>query len=149
MVRQFIQSSEAHEFYANLLELSENESIFSETQPGFLNGNLFSVTNSNEKVIGFFEVSSVDTRRIYFNYEDLFPGEPLPPFFIGCTPFAPEACTEGGTSPLNESLIIGFKYFEENTEPEDGEGPYDIVLPACGDCRVLGNNAPPDLWEED
>lgn len=148
LVNQYIQSKQAHEFYKSLKELSETESIFSDTQPGFLNGNVFSTTSPEEKVIGFFEVSSVDSRRIYFNYEDLFPGEFLPPYFVGCTPFAPPLCTMGGTSPLYDSLTNGFKYYQENDDIIEGEGIHDIVAPECGDCRVLGNNFPPDFWEE-
>ena len=148
LVRQFIQSIEAHEFYRALKDLSESESILSQSQPGFLNGNVFSLSNEEEKVIGFFQVSSVDERRIYFNYSDLFPNESLPPYFQSCPVFAPEEVTIAGTSPLADALDQGNKYFEPNENMMDGEGGYDLVPPACGNCTVIGNNYPPDFWVE-
>ena len=42
LVRQFVQSNEAFTFYETLNDLSRNESLFSETQPGFLAGNVSS-----------------------------------------------------------------------------------------------------------
>jgi len=146
LVNQYIQTREAHEFYSSLNELSTSDNILSNTQPGFVNGNLFSQSNTNEKVIGFFEVSSVNTQRIYFNYSDLFPDEVLPPFYISCNPFAPVFCTPGGTSPLLHSITQGFKYFEDNENAEFGEGPYSLVAAACGNCTVLGKNVMPDFW---
>lgn len=148
LVRQYIQSAQAHEFYKVLKNLSSNDNLFSQLQPGFLNGNIVSKTNSKENVAGFFEVSSVNEMRIYFNYSDLFPGEQLPPYFNGCTEFAPLECTPAGTSPLNQALTLGAKYFQDNDSQIDGEGPYNLVPQACGDCRVLGNNYAPDWWEE-
>jgi hypothetical protein len=57
-----------------LKELSGSDGILSQNQPGFFFGNIKSVENPNEKVIGYFEVSSVSSQRIFFNYEDVFPG---------------------------------------------------------------------------
>ena len=148
LVNQYIQSSEAHEFYKSLKEFSESESLFSQIQPGFLNGNVFSNVDVGEKVIGYFEVSSVDSSRIYFNYEDQFPGEDLPPYYINCGPFAPPACLISGESPVADELMRGTKYFRENSTMEEDEGPYDLVLPPCGNCTVLGSTQPPDFWIE-
>lgn len=162
LVRQFIQSREAHTYYKTLNEFSESESVLSENQPGFIQGN---ISNTNEssasKVIGFFEVSSVDSKRIYFNYSDLFPGETIPPYAITCNPlnaFAPSLWnTDPGhpnlavSSPLVSSLDLGFQFYEEN--PNDNEAPFPyqpflLVPKECGDCTALGQTKIPDFWEE-
>jgi len=148
LVTQYVQSLQGHEFYKSLKELSENESILSETQPGFISGNVFSVSDADEKVIGFFEVSSADSRRIYFNYEDLFPGEDLPPYIISCTLFSPELINPAGSSPLLDAVNSGNMYYAPNDDQMESEGPYDLTQPACGNCTVLGNNVPPDFWVE-
>ena len=147
MVRQYTQSNEAFIYYEALRDLSSSESLLSQTQPGFFEGNVFSMSNSKEKVIGFFEVSSVDSRRIYFNYEDEFPGEFLPPYYINCSLFSPENCTPGG-SPLANHLERGDKWFQNNPSPEPFSGTYNLVQAPCGDCRVLGSTTPPDFWIE-
>ena len=88
LVRQYIQSAKAFEYYEVLKGLSQSSTdLFSEDQPGFLTGNIFAVENTKENVAGYFEVATIDEKRIFFNYEDYFPGETLPPYFIECVPY--------------------------------------------------------------
>ena len=61
-VKQYIQSLEAYTFYKTLKEFSEEGSLFSQTQPGFISGNIVSESNPTEKVIGYFDVSTVSER---------------------------------------------------------------------------------------
>ncbi len=157
LVRQYVQSLEAHLFYKTLRDFSLSESIFSETQVGFLQGNIASV-NSTEKVAGFFEVASVDSKRIYFNYEDLFAGEDLPPYFINCDDFLnPILLEDDGDgnavrSELIEHLELGFQFFNENDYTDEDSpfttAPFTTVLGPCGDCTVLGDNTVPNFWVE-
>jgi len=154
LVNQYVQSSEAHEFYKSLKELSETETIFATTQPGFLNGNMQALTNSDEKVVGFFEVVASDSKRIFFSYADVFPGEDLPPYYIQCDAiFTPDLYSadpltgEIGYSPLQEAITDGKQYWDENLDGGIGQ-PYQMVLPACGDCTVLGETQIPEFWED-
>ena len=80
LVKQYVQSLAAHTYYETLKEISDNGSILSQTQPGFFRGNISSVDNPREKVIGFFEVSSYSEKRIFFNFSDLFPKTPAPEY---------------------------------------------------------------------
>lgn len=148
LVKQFVQSREAYSFYETLKTQSISESVFSETQPGFLMGNMFSENNAAEKVIGFFEVSSVDIKRVFFNYSDLFPNEELPPYYIECDDyFKPDILTVDPLSgiwtgsPLVQAIEDGFQYFDD-----EGSPPYRLVLNVCGDCTFLGDNTVPDFW---
>lgn len=143
LVRQYVQSFEAFNFYETLNNFSSSESLFSETQPGFLEGNLFSNENRNEKVLGYFDVAAVDQRRIFFDYEEFFPGEPLPPYVDPCTPSSPE---EGKLfNQLDLNLI---KYLDTNPNPEPTTGPFFIVPRVCGDCTALGTPEVPEFWIE-
>jgi hypothetical protein len=72
LVKQYVQNLESYTFYKTLSEISGSGSILSQNQPGFFYGNLRCVENPSEKVIGFFDVASVSTKRIFFNYHDLF-----------------------------------------------------------------------------
>lgn len=150
LVKQYIQSAKAYNYYQTLRDFSGSESIFSQNQPGFFNGNVFSNTNSEERVVGFFDVSSVDIKRIYFNYEDLFPGEDLPPFPTACELMAPELYFyDGPGSPLSDAILSGsMKFVSENGNPDTGFGfaPYIMVFSPCGDCTELGSNVVPDFW---
>lgn len=150
LVKQFVQNFEAFTYYKTLNKLSGSESLFSQNQPGFFNGNVFSDDNKSEKVLGYFEITTVSSKRIYFNYLDLFPNEILPPYFEDCEEFAPEIVPiPGEPSSVAEFILAGTaKYYRLNTEPKLGEGPYLLVSRACGDCTVLGSNIKPDFWEE-
>ena len=155
LVKQYIQSKEAHVHYETLKSFSNSENIFSENQVGFIDGNIFSLTNNQEKVIGFFDVSSVDIERVYFNYNDLFPNQQLPPYYINCDdllmPLLMEEDPEHHIirSPLLNALNSGQQFFAINDSTSGGLltiRPFTLVLESCGDCTVLGNNVEPDFW---
>lgn len=150
LVKQYVQSLDAFTFYKTLNKLSGSESLFSQNQPGFFNGNAFSLDDPNEKVIGFFEVSSVSTKRMFFNFIDLFPGEPLPPYFTKCEPYAPSN-TRYANDPSDLYYLVksgAVKYYMANLTPtpNSDEGPHLVVSPECGDCTKLGTNVMPDFW---
>ena len=152
LIKQFVQSSEAYRFYETLKNLSESES-----QPGHIFGNVFSEENKEEIVLGYFEVSSIDMKRVYFNYSDFFPNEELPPYIVGCDSFiAPDLVSASlGTDPpghpLYDHIAKGYQFFHTNDGSIVGDflnGPEVLVLPECGDCTTLGSNKVPEFWVE-
>lgn len=148
LVRQYVQSLEAFSYYDLLNQLSASGNALTQIQPGFIASNIFSTTDRNEKVLGFFDVSSVTEERIFFDYEDFFPGEPLPPYFVSCRLSAPPIATMAGT-PLKDAIQAGLvKYFQDHLPPEPNVGPFDVVPTPCGDCTVLGKTDPPEFWIE-
>ncbi len=148
LVRQYVQSLEAFSYYDLLNQLSASGNALTQIQPGFIASNIFSAADRDEKVLGFFDVSSVAEERIFFNYEDFFPGEPLPPYFVSCRISAPPIATPAGT-PLKDAIQAGLvKYFQDHQPPEQNVGPFDVVPTPCGDCTVLGQTDPPEFWIE-
>lgn len=160
LVKQRGVSRQAFDFYDRLVTFSQSESLFSQVQPGSLEGNVYSA-NGNTEVIGFFEVSTEVSQRLYFNFEDLFPDEPLPPYFgdINCensvAPIlgnperdGPPPPFGGCARPLIEGIQLGLvEYYQANSNPPgECEGPYFVVPTICGDCNVVGSNVKPDFW---
>lgn len=155
LVKQYVQSLEAFSYFKILKELSGSESLLSQNQPGFVNGNIVSVNNPNEKVIGFFDVSSVSSKRLFFNFRDIFPSNltPSPPYFIDCKLFAPRL-DDTSNELINVIQSGSLKFYLLNSccpeEPPiipDG-GPHVMVIPECGDCTTIGTNVVPDFWTE-
>lgn len=151
LVRQFVQSPDAYSFYRILEEQTGSESVFTEIQPGFIEGNMSNTDNSSERVLGYFEVANESRKRLFFDYAEFFPDEELPPYVLSCSFLgAPPILTPAGTSPLKDAIDSGsFVYVRDN----DGEvgppaGPYLTARRACGDCTVLGSNLAPDFWIE-
>lgn len=154
LVRQFIQSRAAHTYFNTLKEFSESESIFSQNQPGYFDGNIVAEANTDEPVAGFFEVSHVSEQRVFFSWEELFGNENRPPYISPCFEFAPvrnqghptDACGPLITSLLNDEVV----YTRPN--PTGGgqfEGEYFVAAKVCGHCTALGSNVVPDFWIEE
>lgn len=156
LVKQYVQTRAAFLYYETLEALSGSESLFSQIQAGFLEGNIKSETNPEEDVVGFFQISTVSEDRIFFNYTDYFLGERLPDYVSDCPLLAPPL-TSGGpppTSPLIDGIERNLlKYYSEYVPQDDiltveSPGPYLMVYAVCGDCTVLGSNIVPDFWQE-
>ncbi|MFS4491684.1 DUF4249 domain-containing protein [Maribacter sp. 2308TA10-17] len=154
LVKQFLQSQESYQYYERLKSFSNSESVFSEIQPGFLEGNLKS-SMEGEPIIGYFDVASVSEDRIFFDYIDFFEGEDLPPYFFGFN------CDRLLSPPLirqlgcPEPLPVQIRWeIIEYWDTNDGTanivaacpGPYIVTQRICGDCTVLGSNIKPDFW---
>ncbi len=137
LVKQYAQSLEAFTFYKTLNKFSSSEDVFSQNQPGFFSGNLFSVENSKEKVVGYFDISSVSIKRIFFNFSDFFPNEPTPPYFEDCSIFQIK-----DISKLTEEVINNRVVFHSLIPDELP----NVVAASCGDCTQLGTTTKPDFW---
>ena len=154
LVRQYVQSLASYTFYKTLKDLSGSESILSQNQPGFFNGNLRSVTNPNEKVVGFFDVSSVSSKRIFFNYSDVFPGEATPDFVIDCELRRYGFCFISENPDCKGNLLLSaistndLLYESDFYDFDGGYQVYMMVPPPCGDCTRIASNLKPSFWIE-
>ena len=162
LVKQILLSPEAYSFYEQLNKFSRSESVFSQVQPGQLQGNLRLVSDPGIPVIGYFNVASVMEKRLFLNFRDLFPDDPLPPYFgdTNCTrffnPFLGDPERDGPIPPdvtCGQSLIELLQagdvvFYAENPDPTECAGPYVVTQRECGDCTALGINEIPDFWIE-
>lgn len=144
LVKQYTQSIEAYTYYKMINDLGDSGSILSPNQPGFVQGNISSETNKNEKVLGYFDVSNVDSKRIYFNYADFTNLQP--PYEYSC-----------------DKLILNYYQYEQPNERQKlyqrvtdfnyklrgvTGSVYTIVKPQCGDCTTIASNIRPEFWED-
>lgn len=154
LIKQYIISREAHTFYKTLEDFSSSESLFSQIQPGFLKGNIESVNDKNEKVIGFFEISSVSSKRIFFEYKDIFTDKPSSAKYpFSCSFIAPtderkviEILKNNSYTWITDEPELCTNEFCPYGEIE--EGPNVYVRVACGDCSVFSSSIVPDFWED-
>ena len=158
-VTQMVTGSESFGFYEKLRNFSQSGNVFSQVQPGFIDGNITSVNGNVDRVIGFFDVVSVSKERIFFDYVDFFPGEPLPDYAVPCVELSsPEShvsycftgltgggCPQSIIEQVNLDLIT-YVRLNEGLTVGVCPGPYVFVNKPCGDCTVLGSNVKPDFW---
>lgn len=149
LVTQYVQSFEAYNFYRIIKKLGTIENLFTENQPGFIQGNISSKIDVEEKVIGFFQVSSVSSKRIYFNYKDF--DIQKPPYFFDCVYYdeldynnRTDADGTRNDYRLIYNLLNGgdFKYYF------GGNTLYYIVSVQCADCTSFSSTIIPEFWEE-
>ncbi|MBJ2174930.1 DUF4249 domain-containing protein [Aureibaculum sp. A20] len=153
LVKQHSISRAADKFYSLLKEFSTSGSLFSQIQTGFIDGNISSQNEAEQKVIGFFNVSSTSSKRIFFNFTDLYPNETSIDLPVDCPTITPEL------DELVELLASGDMLYyiynpcllapaPEYCDFDEPQGPYQIVPKVCGDCTESGTNIKPEFWEE-
>jgi hypothetical protein len=158
LVKQYVQNLASYTYYKTLKTIAGTDGILSQNQPGFINGNITCSSNPNEKVVGFFDVSSVSSKRIFFNFEDVFPGTTKPDYFYDCW----DNCEPGG--PECPRFPYCFDMVDPNTpckgyvvmnslnaNPQTflyvlGPNPIYLVVPPCGDCTTFSSNVVPPFW---
>ncbi|WP_324719613.1 DUF4249 domain-containing protein [Salinimicrobium sp. HB62] len=145
LVRQFSISEESYSYYQTLKDFSDSESLFTQNQLGLINGNVFSVSDPGEPVVGIFTVARVSSERIFFDFED----------FYGDLDFGIDAHVKcevlyPPTSTVNDREAIGGQLENGSLKYlgfEMGVG-YRFIKTGCVDCTVFGSNVPPDFWQE-
>jgi len=64
---------EAYTYWETVKKVAQSTGSIFDTPPAPINGNIYNVNDPDERVLGFFEVSAVDTIRTYTFNEDLEP----------------------------------------------------------------------------
>ncbi|CAL2082932.1 conserved hypothetical protein [Tenacibaculum sp. 190524A05c] len=154
LLKQYVLNQNTYDYYTLLDKFSDPSDIFTQTQVGNIPSNITSENNpTTDLVIGFFEVSSITSKRFFFNrtditdaYYDNYTDSSL------CDEFPNPAFNDGfGNSPFLELLNTHIFYNEPpgglGGSPSGG-GPYQLILKQCGDCSHLGSVIEPDFWIE-
>ena len=147
LVKQYVQSVEAYTFYKIVKELGSVGSLLSQGQPGYVAGNMVSEANPDEKVLGFFEASSMTSKRIYFNYEDF--GLEKPPYFVDCDVLVldyRDNSTLDNDPNDRESIFTYLSYFGYQVIQHGPWFQYTIAKPECSVCTSFSSNVRPDFW---
>jgi hypothetical protein len=141
LVKQQALTQEAYDYWVNLQKVSENLGSMFDPLPGQVNGNIHSITDPAEPVIGYFSAGEVREKRIFLVPEDL-PGD-FADYLADFCPIDtilnedlhlvqdPDALISA-VYPLGPPVIIGYR-----TAPKP-----------CIDCRKLagGLTAKPSFW---
>ena len=119
---------------------------------GNIVSNIKSVEQPNEdKVIGFFDVSSVSTKRFFFNRNDVTDTKFVNyRTLVGCEERVnPDIIGPTGNSPLLIRLQTGWIYQSPPDLPIIPPNKlYQLAQKPCGDCSHLGPVNPPEFWVE-
>lgn len=163
LVKQYVQSYDSYDFYKTINDLGSIESLLIENQPGYVRGNIYSVNDNKEKVVGFFDVSYISKKRIYFNYADFNLHQPEYPYrcqidTLDYTDNTTSDFDRNDRTTMYSSLILKTPPCEllsvSYYEALDADGniiliPLYILLTAeCGNCTSFSSNIKPAFWED-
>ena len=112
LVRQYSMTERAYRFWANVQQQqTDGGSVFA-PPPAPIPGNMTSTTDARERVLGYFQVSSVAEKRIFVNRGQVPPGPGgSPGGSPGCVegdPEAPESCFDCTLLPGTTTEVPSF-----------------------------------------
>lgn len=155
-VRQYIQNLPAYTYYKTLRNLSASNGVLSQSQPGFFFGNLKCDSDPVEKVIGFFDVASVSTKRLFFNFNEIFPNSQPPKYPFKCpdvdannvNEYVQRYCfTASQNGPVCSGSMILNDLFQRKRVFYENDGIKHTLYPIqCGDCTSFSSNIKPSWW---
>lgn len=157
LVKQYVQSLASYTYYETLKNISGTGSLLSQTQPGFFSGNIKSIDNPGEKVIGFFDVSSYSEKRIFFNFFEIFPQERAPEYEYQCLDekditgtladsFYFNYCFSDNNPFCKGNEILDFIRFNTKVYFSNNGSLYFLYPVQCGDCSTFSSNIKPLFW---
>jgi Domain of unknown function (DUF4249) len=138
LVKQYVLSKEAFDFFQLMKKNTESVGTIFDAQPSQITGNIHSVSDKNEQVIGIFYASSEQQKRIFISAADL----PLWGFEQGCN------FTK--IPPVGDTVT---KYANNGLLPYDADVAgivildYRVTSPGCFNCTVNGGTTDrPSFW---
>lgn len=160
LITQYAISAEAYNFYRLMNERNTGGGSLYSNQLGALVGNMHSVKDDSEVVLGYFEVAGKTQRRQFFLYDLLDPRFPPPDDQQTCSPLEIKFIEELGP-PYQISDSVRYYVQEKGLEVVDAlycdstrninvscEFYLQAILAPryCADCRYRGTTQKPRYW---
>ncbi len=149
LVRQRAISEDEYKFRQQILQTTQLQGSLFATVPGPVTGNVHSITNGDEFVLGYFRAQEVKEKRFFITRGEL-PGAFWPQkvsdcqaetsCFRGRPQVGPKLCID--IDDLSDSAVI-----IDVVNVNSTEYAYVFAAPECGDCRALGGTTTrPSFW---
>ncbi len=157
LIKQYSISKNEYDFWDNLKRLSLGGDIFA-AQPYSVTSNIHCVSNSKERILGYFRVSSVKQKRINLSFREINDLD-LPLFHYDCVRIQTEPMDYCPNNPVISKpptwdelyqMWVNSKYtFVEPlySNPITGKlAKLNFTRPDCADCELTGTRKKPDFW---
>lgn len=142
LVKQRALTNEAYTYWLNLQQTTENLGGLFDPQPGRVNGNISSVSNPNEPVIGYFDIAAIQEKRIFIASTDLPSDLRTRRDLMGCTVDSVSVQDVGNVGQIGGLALVG--PIEEGVTIVG----YTYSRIGCTDCRLQGGAlTKPLFWE--
>jgi hypothetical protein len=149
-IKQLSLSKTEFEFWDQMKQLNDEGGDIFQKQPFSITGNIHNINNPDEPVLGYFQVSAVEHKRVYITPDEI-EGLNLPEYKYACDRI------EIGPGDYQGGNMTFDKIYADFTLAEYIfiEPIYDLrwnlqklvfVKPFCADCTTRGSLAKPDFW---
>jgi hypothetical protein len=140
LVKQYSLNEKEYEYWEKLQNTTEKVGSLYDITPESIPSNVFCIDRPDEKVLGYFSVSSVKSKRIFIH--DYFRG--IVDLYSDCA----NDVIGGINVPVPQGYILGLNIWViiDHREPP----PYRIVTfsKGCADCTTRGTTVEPDFWKD-
>jgi hypothetical protein len=140
LVKQYALDVEGYEFWKSLRETNENTGTLFDVLPFPLTSNIYNESDPDQPVLGYFDIATVSSKRIYIDKDDLPSGTSIKTLFESCINNAGDTLVSPSLVPdlTNQGYLISYSVVP---------GGFVMVPQSCIDCRLYGSNVKPDFWE--
>ena len=157
LVKQYSLSPGEYDFWDYTRKVTESGSNIFGFQPFSVTGNIYNLNNKEEKVLGYFQVSSVSEVRKYITFNEIV-GMGLPYYRnVDCKSVATSPRDYPLSSPFAEPLkfddiyemyVSGkdYVFVEPVYGSQNTHQKLVFTKPGCADCSLTGNIKKPDFW---
>jgi hypothetical protein len=138
LVNQYSISEDEYIYWEKLKNISEQVGGLYDITPSSIPSNIWCIEDPNEKVLGYFSVSSVSSKRIFI--KDRFTG--IIDLYNACI-----ADTVFGGGPIPNLNLYVWVIIDHPLPPPS----YKVLTrtKGCYDCTVRGTNIKPIFWKDD
>ncbi|MFT7232625.1 MAG: hypothetical protein ACI8TA_001841 [Cyclobacteriaceae bacterium] len=141
-VKQYAINESAYGFYRKLKESNESGGSLFDKQQGTITGNILSIEDPNETILGFFEVAGASELRTFFNQSEFDEQLKRAGFRFQCL-------DSYNIIPPRDSIYYwhekGFNIIITYTNSE-GEPEFQMGPKTCTECAYYATNVKPEFW---
>jgi hypothetical protein len=154
LVKQYSISNKESEFWDNLKKVNESGGDIFGSQPFPVISNIYNIHNSDERVLGYFQVSAVKEKRKDITFMELKKLD-LPLFHYDCVrietrplDYPCNFCSLPTFDELYEMWTDAkYVFIEPVSDPETRELlKLVFTTRSCSDCEMTGTLKKPDFW---
>ena len=149
LLRQYALTKEGYQFWESLKKNTEQLGSIFDAQPTQLQGNIHSISNPTEPVIGYVSITNTQSKRIFIDNSQL-PRDWLAKYPYDCV--MPDSALffnpKSGLNEVEAMIIKGGGIPIRTISSEGGIAGYLYSSTQCADCRIRGRVQQPSFWKE-
>lgn len=138
-VRQYVLDVNGYNFWEAMKKNTEEVGSIFDPQPNQTLGNIHSVKNADEPVVGYISAGKSSVKRVFIRNSE------LPPDW-NKYPECPQIIVDGRKDSIDYYFGSGDYYPINTFLLDNGREGYTASYPLCVDCTLKGTNVKPSYW---